>query len=140
MHYRLLTATALDAPEHLTPVTRELWTRIWSKDQDITQTESLAEACAAAGLTDALTQSLLERMQHPEVKAELKAVTDAAVSRGAYGAPWFSVGDAAEDGSVAKWHPFFGSDRFEQIAALIGQPWLGPDPTKQQQQDVTSKL
>jgi glutathione S-transferase kappa 1 len=123
-------------------VTRELWTRIWSKDQDITQTESLAEACAAAGLTDALTKSLLERMQHPEVKAELKAVTDVAVSRGAYGAPWFSVGDAADDGSVAKWHPLvLGSDRFEQLAALIGQPWLGPDPTKQQQQqDVTSKL
>jgi glutathione S-transferase kappa 1 len=114
-------------------VTRELWLRIWSRDQDITQPESLAEACTAAGLSDAQTQSLLQRIRHPEVKAELKAVTDVAVSRGAYGAPWFSVGDAAEDGTVEEWHPFFGSDRFEQIAALIGQPWLGPDPAKHQQ-------
>ena len=55
---------------------------------------------------------LLEGASAPGVKAELRATTDEAVSRGAFGAPTFFVGDEM----------FFGADRLPFVeSALVAQ-------------------
>ena len=68
-----------------------------------------------------------------------QANTAEAIELGAFGVPWIvfpaealkeqraiqSV-QTAKSGRVA----FFGSDRFELIAFLLGKPWLGPNPDR----------
>lgn len=48
----------------------------------------------------------------------------ALLDRGAFGAPWITL---SLDGT--SWESFFGSDRFDVLAAALGQPWSGPVPT-----------
>lgn len=51
-------------------------------------------------------------------KGALRANTDEALQRGAYGAPW----TWAEDGHGRE-EPFFGSDRFAHLWQFLGLPW-----------------
>ncbi|KAG5178288.1 glutathione S-transferase kappa 1-like protein [Tribonema minus] len=122
---RLLTAVSLDEPALLRPLSRALWLRIWSANTDIAQQESLAAACAAAGATPRDAAALLLRSTEPDVKERLRAVTQVAIDRGAFGAPTLIV---TLPGGPPEGDLFFGCDRFDQLAAAIGQPWLGPDP------------
>lgn len=52
---------------------------------------------------------IASRIQDAGVKAELKAVTDHAIGRGVFGAPFFYVGD----------EPFWGVDRLEMLAHYL---------------------
>jgi glutathione S-transferase kappa 1 len=56
-----------------------------------------------------------------EIKQQLIDNTDAAVAAGAFGAPTMIVKKAGSD----KGHLIFGSDRFEMIALMLGQPYPG---------------
>ena len=56
-------------------------------------------------------------------KSQLRTNTDIVVNLDGFGSP-ILVFPTAADKSI-----FFGSDRFEQIAFLIGKPWFGPNPS-----------
>lgn len=60
-----------------------------------------------AVLTDVLGEQALRDAEDPVVKARLRANTDEAVARGAFGAPTFFVGDEM----------FFGNDRLQFVEA-----------------------
>ncbi|CAM9463196.1 unnamed protein product [Ascophyllum nodosum] len=120
---RLLTAAAMEHPESLESLSRELWRRIWGGGGEIVSAKGLGEACSRAGLTRDATGSLLSRAGEAGVKARLKEVTEEALERGAFGAPWITI--RVDD---RPWEAFFGCDRFEVLAKALGQPWFGPHP------------
>ncbi|HZW59537.1 MAG TPA: 2-hydroxychromene-2-carboxylate isomerase [Woeseiaceae bacterium] len=89
-----------------------LFDAMWVHDRDLGDSTVLAELAGAAGLD---AEQSLAAIQQPAVKAALKANTDEAVRRGAFGAPTFFVGDEM----------FFGNDRFDFIAAALAAPASG---------------
>ncbi|MGH0136194.1 UNVERIFIED_CONTAM: hypothetical protein FKN15_059857, partial [Acipenser sinensis] len=112
---RFVTAVELHSPELTEQVSRELWRRIWSKDQDITTPESLQEAGEKAGIPADQLQRLLGLAVSQEVKEKLKLVTQEALNHKAFGFPLIV---AHVDGRP---EIFFGSDRFELLAHLLGK-------------------
>ncbi|XP_030043550.1 glutathione S-transferase kappa 1 [Microcaecilia unicolor] len=120
---RFVTALDMVQPEFVEPVSRELWKRIWSRDEDITQTESLLSAAEKAGLPSEKAEKVLEMISLPEVKKRLKDTTEEALNYGAFGMPAIV---AHVKGTP---HFYFGSDRFELLAHLLGEKWLGPVPS-----------
>jgi len=124
---RLLTAANKYHPEQVENLSREFWMRIWSRDEDITEPQSLQEVCKKVGLSDNDTQSLMSKIGEQEIKDQLKETTQKALDMGAFGAPIIVV---HVDG---KPHWFFGSDRFLLLAHLLGVQWEGPlkPPTSQ---------
>ena len=55
-------------------------------------------------------------------KERLKANTTIVVESGGFGSPIFQFPNSVDT------NIFFGSDRFEQIAHVLGKPWFGPSP------------
>ncbi|KAG7290419.1 hypothetical protein NEMBOFW57_000419 [Staphylotrichum longicolle] len=55
-----------------------------------------------------------------EMKSALKRVTQEALDKGAFGAPWLWV----SDGNGGE-EPFFGSDRFHFVYEFLGLPYTG---------------
>ncbi|XP_003929852.1 glutathione S-transferase kappa 1 [Saimiri boliviensis] len=119
---RFLTAVNLEHPEMLQNVSRELWMRIWSRDEDITQPQSILAAAEKAGMSAEQAQGLLEKSSTSKVKNQLKETTEAACRYGAFGLP---ITVAHVDGQT---HMMFGSDRMELLAYLLGEKWMGPVP------------
>jgi 2-hydroxychromene-2-carboxylate isomerase len=72
---------------------------------DLDDDEVLVEIMDTAGLKNAT----FARIQEQSVKDEVKANSEEAISRGAFGAPTFYVGDEM----------FFGNDRFEFIEEAL---------------------
>ncbi|KAJ8289906.1 hypothetical protein GJAV_G00006620 [Gymnothorax javanicus] len=105
-------------------VSRELWKRIWSRDEDITLPASISEAGMKAGLPANEIEELLQMARSQKVKDKLKSATQEALDYGAFGFPLIMC---HVDGQKEM---FFGSDRFELMAHCIGEQWLGPHPTK----------
>jgi 2-hydroxychromene-2-carboxylate isomerase len=75
---------------------------MWEDGQKMDDPAVVAEVLTGAGLD---ARAILEATQHPEVKAELMANTEAAAARGAFGIPTFFVGDEM----------FFGKERLGQV-------------------------
>lgn len=125
---RFLTAIDMSMPEKLETVSRELWMRIWSRDEDITLPESLAQAARCGGISDKEIAPLLSAMKDEKVKQRLKATTADAIDLGAFGAPTIAFEVNGEKVIL------FGSDRFPILAELLGEKWEGPQP------GVSSKL
>ncbi|XP_016050993.1 PREDICTED: glutathione S-transferase kappa 1 isoform X2 [Miniopterus natalensis] len=119
---RFLTAVNLEQPEMLEKVSRELWMRVWSRDEDITEPQNILAAAEKAGMSIEKARALLEKSSTPQVKNQLKETTDAACKYGAFGLP---VTVAHLDGQT---HMLFGSDRMELLAHLLGEKWMGPVP------------
>ncbi|XP_070280169.1 glutathione S-transferase kappa 1 [Myotis yumanensis] len=119
---RFLTAVNLERPEMLEKVSRELWMRVWSRDEDITEPQSILAAAEKAGMSTEGARALLEKISTPQVKNQLKETTEAACRYGAFGLP---VTVAHLDGQT---HMLFGSDRMELLAHLLGEKWMGPVP------------
>jgi glutathione S-transferase kappa 1 len=122
---------------------RAFWVEYWGNGRNISDREVLVRATAAAlSYSEAEARSLVEeRATAPEAKELLKRTTDEAIERGVYGAPsWFVsvAGEEGQDGDAAEM--FFGSDRFEQFAALYGLPWLGPQPIGKENRTGPAKL
>ena len=93
---RFLAAVERTHPDQVSPVAQALFRAYWAEGQDITTDPVLA--AAAAGLD---TQALIAAIDAQETKDHLRATTDEAVRRGAFGAPTMFVGDAM----------FWGNDR-----------------------------
>ena len=78
-------------------------------DRDLGDPAVLADIVNAAGLD---VEELQADMSDQSIKDELKANTDEAVERGAFGAPTFFVGKQM----------FFGNDRFDFIRKALKNP------------------
>ncbi|XP_008826837.1 glutathione S-transferase kappa 1 isoform X2 [Nannospalax galili] len=119
---RFLTTVSMEQPEMLEKVSRELWMRVWSRDEDIAEPQSILAAAEKAGLSAEQARSFLEKISTAQVKNKLKETTDAACTYGAFGLP---TTVAHVDG---KTYMLFGSDRMEMLAYLLGEKWMGPVP------------
>ncbi|XP_068943543.1 glutathione S-transferase kappa 1 isoform X2 [Petaurus breviceps papuanus] len=126
---RFLTAINMENPEMLEKASRELWMRVWSRNEDITEPQSILAAAKKAGLSEEQAKGLLEKCSTDKVKNSLKETTDVAFNYGAFGLPTVVVH------VDNKSHMLFGSDRMELLAHLLGEQWMGPVPST-----VTSKL
>ncbi len=99
---RMLTAARGTAD--FAPLLEALFVAMWQAPRNLGDPAVLAATLAAAGFDPALW---LERAQDPDTKAALVKATEYAVSRGAFGAPTFFVGDEI----------FFGQDRLDWVEA-----------------------
>ena len=79
---------------------------MWREPTNLGDPAELAPVLARAGLTHDEFEALVGR---EEVKARLKATTERAVERGAFGAPTMFVGDEM----------FFGQDRLDFVEAAL---------------------
>ncbi|KAL4221658.1 Glutathione S-transferase kappa 1 [Mactra antiquata] len=118
---RFLTAVDMMDATKTEPVSRELWMRIWSRDEDIVEPESLSQAGERAGLTKEQIENCLNKSKDKVVKDRLKQYTSEALSYGAFGSPTIIA-------HVDKPVMLFGSDRFPILAELLNEKWLGPIP------------
>jgi 2-hydroxychromene-2-carboxylate isomerase len=78
------TAVAAQQAGVFAPFHAAVYPAFWSKGLDFGSAEVVAEVLASAGLDAA---ALAERAETPPVKEELRATTEEAVARGAFGAP-----------------------------------------------------
>ncbi|XP_054718418.1 glutathione S-transferase kappa 1-like [Uloborus diversus] len=120
---RFITAVDLQKHEYLEPISREMWLRLYKTHKDITEIESFQEAGKAIGMDENTLQNALKSINDVSTKQRLRKYTEEALEYGAFGAP-IIVAHSREGPEV-----FFGSDRFELLAHVIGKPWLGPVPT-----------
>ena len=84
------------------PVHRALFSAMWVEEKDLGDDAVLGAIAAGAGLD-------IEMTADPAIKEALKANTDEAVARGAFGAPTFFVGDEM----------FFGNDRLDFVREAL---------------------
>lgn len=66
-------------------------------------------------------QEMLKLSTDTEIKQALTDNTNEALKKGAFGAPTFFAKKAGSDEEMM----FFGSDRFEIMASLLGLPYPG---------------
>ncbi|XP_007504545.1 glutathione S-transferase kappa 1-like isoform X2 [Monodelphis domestica] len=111
---RFLTSVHIEYPEMLEKVSRELWMRIWSRDEDITEPWSIQAAAEEAGFSRKQAMSLLKKSSTEEVKNKLRENTNTAYKYGAFGLPTI-VAHMDTKPCV-----FFSSDRIELLAHLLG--------------------
>ncbi len=103
------TCVAAQHQDLFDPFHRTVYPAFWAEGLNMGDPEILAGVLDRARLD---AKPLLEGASDPDVKAELRATTDEAVSRGAFGAPTFFVGDEM----------FFGADRLPFVeSALVAQ-------------------
>jgi len=92
-------------------------------------TESAKNSGAESGLAQFLAED-----QHKVTslalagKQVLLRNTEEALALGAFGAPWIVVRDDGASRGSSREEIFFGSDRFEQMAACFGKRYMGPNP------------
>jgi len=100
---RALTAAArLNGEEAIGPFALTLFRGYWVEDKDVSSDEEIRAAAKAVGLDP---DAVVAAIDSPEIKDALRATTDEAVRRGAFGAPTIFVGDAM----------FWGNDRLDLV-------------------------
>lgn len=97
-------AAALEGDPRFTTYVTAVFEAMYVRGEDITDPKVLGGALKAAGLE---SKPILAQMTDEGVKAKLKATTDEAVARGAFGAPTFFVGEEMH----------FGNDRIDWVIA-----------------------
>ena len=110
-YMRMLAALELKSPNHLGNATEGVFQMIHCDDRDsegraLVTEERLQGICEKAGLPTSNAKDIVDSINSPAVKDLLKANISEAVSKGAYGAPFYTCDDQA----------YFGSDRLEQFA------------------------
>lgn len=94
--------TGARGTDEFVPLTEALFSAMWEHPRNLGDPAVLAETLSTAGF-DAAAQ--IARAADPDVKVALIKATEYAVSRGAFGAPTFFVGDEI----------FFGQDRLDWV-------------------------
>ncbi len=89
-----------------TAVHRRLFDAMWVDQQNLADDSVLAAIASDGGLDPATS---LQAIATQSIKDQLKANTDEAIARGAFGAPTFFLGDRM----------FFGNDRFDFIREAL---------------------
>jgi 2-hydroxychromene-2-carboxylate isomerase len=95
-------------PEAFDRYVDAVFNAMWVQPRNLGDADELAAVIASAGLD---AQAFTALVADPEVKAALVAQTEAAVSRGVFGAPTCFVGDEM----------FFGQDRLEFVREAVAQ-------------------
>ena len=90
----------------LLPFIEATFAAYFTHDQDISQDSVLASICAKAGID---AQAFAAGIQRPDIKEQLKANTDEAIRRGAFGSPTIFVGNDM----------YFGNDRLGLVRAAV---------------------
>ena len=103
---RSLVAAERTAPEQLPAFALALFRAYWVDNRDITTDEVIGDAARAAGLDAA---AIIAAIDDPATKDLLRATTEEAVRRGAFGAPSFFVGDML----------FWGNDRLHLLERYL---------------------
>jgi 2-hydroxychromene-2-carboxylate isomerase len=98
---RALAAAELRDPASVAPFALALFRAYWAEDRDPTTDEVIGAAAPDPGI--------LAAIDAPETKEHLRATTDEAVRRGAFGAPAMFVGDAL----------FWGNDRIPLLEQFL---------------------
>jgi 2-hydroxychromene-2-carboxylate isomerase len=99
----LLAAQELDCEKQYIDV---VLSAMWEQNLKMDNPEVMAKAFSDGGLN---AEAILELIQTDPIKERLKANTQAAADRGAFGIPTFFVGDEM----------FFGKDRLEQVEETL---------------------
>lgn len=92
----------------LVPFVKVMFRRIWAEQADCNLPAVLEAAITEVGLEPI---AVLERAQTAEVKNQLKANTDLAIERGAFGVPTFFVGEEM----------FVGNDRLQFVERALAR-------------------
>ena len=103
---RIATGVQMERPDEFEALQSALFRAMWVEKQNIGDPSVLGAVLVAAGLDAAALVTLAER-QH--VKDALKANTEEAIRRGAFGAPTMFVGDTM----------FFGQDRLDFVREAL---------------------
>lgn len=90
----------------LVPFIQAAYRAVWAEQRDLKNPAEIAAVAASVGLDAA---SLLAQANEPATKDALRAATDEAVARGAFGAPTMFIGDDM----------FFGQDRVDLIGQIL---------------------
>ncbi|MEO6015707.1 MAG: 2-hydroxychromene-2-carboxylate isomerase [Polaromonas sp.] len=88
------------------PFVEAVFAAYFSREEDISQDEVLAAICQQTGID---AEAFLAGIARPDVKEQLKANTDEAIRRGAFGSPTFFVGDDM----------YFGNDRLPLVRSAV---------------------
>lgn len=104
----LVTAERLVGSAVIPAMAKSLFNAYWVADQDPNADDVIRAAAQAAG-TD--PEPILAAIESPETKDLLRATTDEAVKRGAFGAPAMFVGDML----------FWGNDRLPLLEAYLAR-------------------
>lgn len=99
-------ATAADSKGQGKAFCHAVMRAYWEQAKDVSEQGVLREVIAEVGLDP---DAVLEAATSPEVKDRLREISDEAVSRGAFGAPTFFVGDAM----------YFGNDRMHFLERAL---------------------
>lgn len=100
-------AVALLGTDKFRPYCDALFKALHVDNKDIQQQDVIVEILGPLGLA---TPEFMAKIGEQEIKDQLKANTDGAVERGAFGAPTFFVGDTMH----------FGQDRMFMVAEDLG--------------------
>jgi len=103
----LAAAERLVGPQAVPAFALAIFRAYWVEDQDITSDPSIAQCASDAGLDAA---AIMAGIDAPETKDLLRATTDEAIRRGAFGAPAMFVGDVL----------FWGNDRIPLLESHLG--------------------
>jgi len=102
------TAVAAQRAGVFEPFHRGVYPAFWAEGENLGEPEVVSRIVEKAGLD---ARALLEAAGDPDVKAELRAATEEAVARGAFGAPTFFV-----EGEM-----FFGNDRLDFVERVLAE-------------------
>lgn len=96
---------------HLLAFIEAMFAAYFTRQEDISQDAVLATICRDLGID---ADAFAEGITQPDIKQALKANTDQAIARGAFGVPSFFVGDDM----------YFGNDRLDllRLAVLANKP------------------
>lgn len=104
----LAAAERLVGPAAVPAFALALFRAYWADDRDVSADDVIADCAKSAGLDPAV---LLPAIDAQETKDLLRATTDEAVKRGAFGAPTMFVGDTM----------FWGNDRLPLLEQFIAK-------------------
>jgi 2-hydroxychromene-2-carboxylate isomerase len=99
---------AADAAGKAVAVARAAFHAMWVDDLDLTQDGVLRDLAQSSGLDPA---EALSQCENPAVKDRLRANTDEAIRKGAFGAPAIFVGDEL----------FWGNDRLHHVEMALNR-------------------
>jgi 2-hydroxychromene-2-carboxylate isomerase len=98
----LRAALAAEAEGKLVALSHAFFNAYWAEGQDPTQPETIKALAEKLGLP---AETILARSEAEDIREKLKADTNDAIQRGAFGAPTFFVGEEM----------FWGNDRMEMV-------------------------
>jgi 2-hydroxychromene-2-carboxylate isomerase len=94
------------AQDHYLAFVEATFAAYFSREEDISQDEVLAALCRQVGIN---AESFFAGIARPDIKEQLKANTDEAIRRGAFGSPTFFVDEDM----------YFGNDRLPLVRSAV---------------------